>query len=271
MTKLRVRGIQVNVKVWNEFAEQTLVLLHGFTGSISTWEQIASLLPNTIRVIAIDLIGHGKTDAPGESSRYTMMEQVADLEEIFVQLQLRTFTLLGYSLGGRVALSYACAFPQRIKQLILESSSPGLKTEEEQQARILSDEQLANKIEQNGVEAFVRSWENIPLFATQKKLPIHVQQAIRTERLSQTAIGLANSLRGMGTGAQKSIWPDLKKIYFPVYLLTGESDQKFCKIAEEMKKLIPNVEHIVVSNVGHAIHVENSTIFATIVEKVLTQ
>lgn len=271
MTKMNVRGIQVNVKIWNEQAKETLVLLHGFTGSISTWNQIASLLPNTIRIVAIDLIGHGDTDAPIESSRYTMLEQLFDLEEIFNALHLQSFTLLGYSMGGRVALSYAVAYPQRIKNLILESSSPGLKTHEEQQARRQADEQLATKIEQKGVEAFVKEWENIPLFATQKKLPIHVQQAVRAERLAQTKKGLANSLRGMGTGAQKSIWPELKSITFPVYLITGELDHKFYKIAEDMKKQISNAKHILVNNVGHAIHVENSTQFATIVKKVLLQ
>ena len=271
MTSILVRGIRVNFQVWNEEGHETIVLLHGFTGSIKTWAQLSKQLPSSIRIIAIDLLGHGKTDAPANASRYSMTEQIEDLECLFQQLKLQQFTLLGYSMGGRVALSYAVSYPDRIKHLILESASPGLDSKEEQEARIKADELLANKIEQFGIENFVNQWENIPLFSSQKKLPLEVQQAIREERLGQTEIGLANSLRGMGTGAQTSLWNELEGISFPVYLITGELDQKFCQIAKLMKERIPKAEQIIVSNVGHAIHVENSTQFATIVKKVFSK
>ncbi|MFP3499098.1 alpha/beta fold hydrolase, partial [Pseudomonas sp. SIMBA_059] len=84
------------------------------------------------------------------------------LHELFNELQLSNFTLLGYSLGGRVALSYVAKYPDEIKHLILESASPGLKTEQERQARRNSDEKLANEILQNGLQSFVDKWENIP-------------------------------------------------------------------------------------------------------------
>ncbi|KGR88806.1 esterase [Ureibacillus massiliensis 4400831 = CIP 108448 = CCUG 49529] len=268
---LSVRGVNVNLNVWNETFEDTLILLHGFTGSVATWEPIAALLPTDIRIIAIDLLGHGKTDAPSNPSRYLMEEQVKDLEDVFSALDLKTFSLLGYSMGGRVALSYAEAYPGRIKQLILESASPGLKTEEERLSRRKADEQLADKIEKDGLIEFVNKWENIPLFHSQKKLPSRVQNSIRIERLSQKEIGLAGSLRGMGTGAQKSLWSKLNQLKMPVYLLTGELDVKFCNIAMQMKKQLDFGEHIIIKNVGHAIHVENPTQFATIVKDILTK
>ena len=263
--KYTARGVNVNVRIWNDHLEQTIVMLHGFTGSVATWEKVAKLLAN-FRIVAIDLMGHGLTEAPQNVTAYSMQEQNLLLDEVFQQLKLSKFTLLGYSLGGRVALSYAVAFPQRISHLILESASPGLKTAEERAVRQASDEELANKIEQNGIESFVSKWENIPLFATQKRLPLDVQKAVRKERLSQTEIGLANSLRGMGTGAQKSLWADLEELTIPVTLITGQLDEKFCKIAEEMQALLPNAQIFHVDNVGHAIHVENPEQFATIVK-----
>lgn len=269
MATLNIRGIQVNVEIWNEQAKDVLVLLHGFTGSTKTWQRVIQLLPGTIKIVAIDLIGHGKTEAPNELSRYSMIEQVKDLEEIFTQLDLQNISLLGYSMGGRVALSYVARFPKRIKQLILESSSPGLATEEEQVARRQADERLADEIEEKGIEWFVEKWENIPLFATQKKLPKPIQNAIREERLSQSVTGLANSLRGLGTGAQQSVWRKLIRLTFPVILITGELDQKFCNIAEKMLIHLQNGKHINVPNVGHSIHVENPEQFATIVKEVL--
>lgn len=268
MSTLNIRGIQVNIEIWNDEAEETIVLLHGFTGSIQTWKSVIEYLPSSMKIVAIDLIGHGKTESPTDSSRYTMIEQVKDLEEIFHQLDLQSFTLLGYSMGGRVALSYAARFPKRIKKLILESASPGLDSEKEQAIRRRADESLADEIEQKGIEAFVNKWENIPLFESQKKLPIEVQQAIRKERLSQNIIGLANSLRGMGTGAQEPVWKKLIRLPFPVILITGELDEKFNLIAKQMVLHLQDSKHIVVPGVGHSIHVENPEQFATIVKEV---
>ncbi len=116
---ISARGVNYHIRVWNDEAVESIVLLHGFTGSVGTWSTVAALLPTSLRIIAIDLIGHGKTDAPQHSARYTMEEQINDLEEIFEQLGLNSFTLVGYSMGGRVALSYVCTFPDRVKTLIL--------------------------------------------------------------------------------------------------------------------------------------------------------
>ena len=263
--KYKACGITVSIRMWNDHLEQTIVMLHGFTGSVATWEKVASSLTN-YRVIAIDLIGHGQTDSPKDVTAYKMEKQILQLEALFQQLNLQEFILLGYSMGGRVALAYATAYPNRISHLILESASPGLKTEDDRALRRSSDESLAAQIETKGVEAFVEEWENIPLFATQKKLPIDLQQAIREERLSQSTVGLANSLRGMGTGAQNSLWSSLGAVTMPVLLITGELDEKFCKIAEEMQALLRNAQHVTAKEVGHAIHVENPEQFATIVK-----
>ncbi|MFF2174847.1 2-succinyl-6-hydroxy-2,4-cyclohexadiene-1-carboxylate synthase [Lysinibacillus sp. NPDC058147] len=269
MAKLMIRGLETYVEIWNEEAEQTLVALHGFTGSTATWRNLAKALPS-VRVIAIDLIGHGQTAIPQQISRFSMQEQIQDLEEVFGQLQLKKFTLLGYSMGGRVTLSYAISYPERIEKLILESASPGLQTSKERSERRARDNALAEKIISNGLLSFVNAWENIPLFESQKRLPHSVQEAIRLERLSQKEEGLASSLRGIGTGSQPSNWTSLDKLEYPVLLITGSLDEKFCKIALEMKALLKNAKHTTVNDAGHAIHVENPAEFATIVEEYLT-
>ena len=263
--KLHAGDVQVNVRIMNEHIAQTIVMLHGFTGSVMTWDETRKWLDD-YRVITIDLIGHGNTDSPQDISLYTMENQVEILESVFEQLNLTDFALLGYSMGGRVALSYAVAMPHRINHLILESASPGLKTEEERASRRAADQKLAERIVSKGIQSFVAEWENIPLFATQKNLPLSVQQKIRDERLSQRTIGLSNSLIGMGTGSQKSLWLHLGDLSFPATIITGEYDEKFCKIGLEMKKLIQNANYFKINGVGHAIHVENPMQFAKIVK-----
>lgn len=269
MTKWMIRGLETHVDIWNENGEDTVVALHGFTGSSATWHNLAQALPH-VRVIAVDLIGHGQTAIPQHVQRFSMEEQLQDLEELFCQLHLEKFTLLGYSMGGRIALSYAISYPARIHQLILESASPGLRTMEEQNERCKRDEALAQKIMTNGVLSFVNAWESIPLFASQQRLPKTVRETIREERLSQKEEGLAGSLRGIGTGVQPSNWNRLSQLEIPVLLITGSLDGKFCKIALEMKALLNTVKHLTVNDAGHAIHVENPADFATIVEEYLT-
>lgn len=270
MARFTVKGQDVNIDQWNEQATQTIVFLHGFTGSTNTWKKIVSQLPSNIRCIAVDLIGHGKTAAPATVEFYSMDFQVELLHELFHHLQLDTFSLVGYSMGGRVALSYAVRYPAVIEHLLLESASPGLKDEQERSIRKQADDTLAEKILTNGIESFVTKWENIPLFASQKSLPAEVQQEIRTERMQQSEIGLANSLRGMGTGVMPELWGKLNTLTMPVTLVTGQLDGKFIQLNIEMQEYMKKAKHLIIPAVGHAIHVENPTKFATIVKETIS-
>ncbi|MBQ0137795.1 MAG: 2-succinyl-6-hydroxy-2,4-cyclohexadiene-1-carboxylate synthase [Kurthia sp.] len=264
-----INGIDVHYEVHHARTEKTIVFLHGFTGSTKTWHEVMKSLPQNCRMIAIDLMGHGKTASPKQVSLYTMEQQVELLEAFFAWKNIEQFDLIGYSMGGRVALAYALAHPQRISTLILESSSPGLEDLQDREARMESDHLLAARIQSEGVEVFVDYWQDIALFHTQKSLSPEQQQAIREERLQQTAIGLANSLRGMGTGQQKSYWDKLSKFSKPVVLLSGALDAKFIKKAQQMAARFPHCEHRTILESGHAIHVENPQSFATIVKEQL--
>lgn len=240
-----------------------LVCLHGFTSTQATWHELADLLPD-VHVIVFDLFGHGTSQM---TAPYTMDDQIDAIDRVLADFD--EFALLGYSMGGRTALSYAIKYPEKVTHLLLESASPGLKRASERAARRSNDEALACRIETEGIEAFVDYWQDIPLFASQRNLPSEVQQIIREERLSQTEEGLALSLRSVGTGAQVSQWHNLKDLPMPVTLITGALDQKFCAIAQDMAECIPKVKHIVVNDAGHAIHVENPAEFATIVKEQL--
>lgn len=100
---------------------EPLMLLHGFTGDVSTWK--LSRLSDSFKVITIDIIGHGKSDAPADPNRYTMEAVAKDLCDMLNILGINRIHLLGYSMGGRLALSFTMFYPERVKTLILESSS----------------------------------------------------------------------------------------------------------------------------------------------------
>lgn len=245
------------------------LLLHGFTGDSSTWTPFCEEWGSHSTLIMPDIIGHGKTESPPDSARYKMELVVNDLKDLLDQLKISKVDLLGYSMGGRLALAFALQYPDRVRRLILESSSPGLPSKEERELRRLNDNKLADFIIEKGVKSFVDYWEGIPLFSTMRHLPLKIRETIRSQRLSSNPVGLSGSLKGMGTGVQPSFWENLDKLQLPVLLVTGELDQKFCNLAKEMKKRLQNSSWIIIPKSGHANHVEEREKFVTIVSEFL--
>jgi 2-succinyl-6-hydroxy-2,4-cyclohexadiene-1-carboxylate synthase len=265
--KIEVNGVGYHVKECGK--GYPLLLLHGFTGDASTWTPFCPVWGMHSRLIMPDVIGHGQTESPEDWQRYNIEAVAVDLAGLLDRLGVEKADVLGYSMGGRLALTFTQLFPNRVRKLVLESASPGLKTEEERKFRRMKDGELANFIIEKGIEAFVNHWENIPLFTTMKRLPNPVQKEIREQRLRNSPKGLAGSLRGMGTGSQPSWWGSLYELVCPVLLLTGELDEKFCGIASAMSKSLNNSVWMTVPDSGHAIHVEKSEKFGTIVSDFL--
>lgn len=241
---------------------EPIVLLHGFTGSSKTWEKYMSTWTEKFQVITIDLPGHGKTVC---HSPRTMKACCDDVQQLLIHLQIKKCHLLGYSMGGRTALSFAMWYPEFVSSLLLESASPGLQEVEERKARLANDKKLAEKILTDDVALFVQFWENIPLFQSQKNLPEHVQAEIRVERLNQSKYGLAESLLYMGTGKQPSWWQKLDELVMPILLIVGEIDEKFVQLNKRMQEKMQDAELAIVKNAGHAVHVEQVEKFAKIV------
>ncbi|WP_264803612.1 2-succinyl-6-hydroxy-2,4-cyclohexadiene-1-carboxylate synthase [Cytobacillus sp. NCCP-133] len=264
-----INGVRYHVDTWgNGFP---LLLLHGFTGNGESWREFVPCWEGHSQSIAIDIIGHGNSESPADIVHYGIEESADVINILLEKMEIDTIDVLGYSMGGRLAMTFALKYPERVRRIILESATPGLRTEEERQARRQQDAKLAEKIREEGIIRFIDYWENIPLFQSQKKLPESNRAGIRNQRLANSIEGLANCLNGMGTGAQPSWWKDLSKMDLPVLLVTGGLDRKFCRIAEEMSKVLPNCQWESVQGAGHAIHVEKPEIFGTIVSGFLSQ
>lgn len=174
--------------------------------------------------------------------------------------------LIGYSMGGRLALSYAKNYSNLLKGLILESASPGIENFNERIARIESDNKLIEMIESQTVEEFIDYWMNQELFQTQKKLPAIKLEEIRKIKIeNNNKTGLINSLLGFGTGQMNSLWNDLKKIQCRTLLITGELDEKYTIINRRMNELIDTSAHSIVKNAGHNVHLENPNDFVNLI------
>ena len=259
MLRLLVNEVELSVEVVGQ--GPPLFAIHGFTGSAATWAPLAEALGGFFTVVSVEMLGHGGSSCPEAPARYSMQHTVEDLLGVQDALGVRTSAWLGYSMGGRIALSVAVAAPERCGALVLESASPGIADETERAQRAEEDERLARWIETAGVEAFVDYWEGLPLFASQGKLPASVHDGLRTQRLSNQAMGLANSLRGVGAGVQPPCHDALPQLSMPVRCIAGEEDARYLQLAQEMASVIPHGEAFIIPGAGHATHLEQPQAF----------
>ena len=262
MTRIAVNGVHLNVEVSGE--GPPLLLLHGFSGSAATWTPHLKAWQG-FTAIAVELLGHGASDCPADQRRYRMERCLEDLVALLDLLPAsggRRVAVLGYSMGGRVALRLALRAPERLWALALESASPGIEDASERAARARSDADLADDIERDGLEAFVERWQALPLFASQTRLPVAVRDELRRQRLQNDPQGLAGSLRGLGAGQQEPVIARMDEIRIPVLLLTGALDDKYCDLARRMATALPCARTEVVPDGGHAVHLERPQVFA---------
>jgi 2-succinyl-6-hydroxy-2,4-cyclohexadiene-1-carboxylate synthase len=245
-----------------------LVLLHGFTGSTRSWDGVIDRLRQIRRVAAVDLPGHGRSEAPADATWYRAEQTVAAVLALWDRLGIDRCDLLGYSMGGRAALHLALAAPMRIRSLILESGSPGIADPSERTARIAADESLAARIEREGMNWFAAHWESLPLFASQASLPESTRATVRERRLANDPNGLANSLRGFGAGVPEPLWGRLGELPRTL-LLTGELDEKYVHIARAMAARMPDAAIVTVPGAGHCVHLEQPEAFLEAVEDFL--
>lgn len=248
-----------------EDPDQTVyVFLHGFLGSKEDYQKLLIHFP--AQYLALDLLGFGEnrfTDVL--QADFTQSNQVDELHQIFQKLNLTNIVLVGYSMGGRIAIAYALKYPRELKQLVLESTTAGINDHEKRLARQDNDERLAKKLLDTGMQAFVADWEKLPLFSSQQnasKAKIHF---MHQQRIQQNPRNAANSLIMMGTGRQPNYWDDLDSLgKLSVMVIAGEEDHKFVKIGKELHQRIDGSKLKIIPDVGHNIHFEKPDIFKNI-------
>ena len=251
----------VRLRALVEGQGSSVVLLHGFTGAAESMAGLAARLRARHRVVRIDLVGHGRSDAPRELAAYTMQACTAQLAAASEAIAPHAHWI-GYSMGGRAALAFALRHPARVRSLLTVGASAGLRSAEQRAARIRDDEALADSIERDGLAEFVDRWMALPLFAGEARLGSAVRATARAQRLRNRPHGLANSLRGMGSGAQPALHDALARLAVPCCFAAGADDAKFRAIAAELAAIAARGEVRVVADAGHAAHLEAADAFA---------
>jgi 2-succinyl-6-hydroxy-2,4-cyclohexadiene-1-carboxylate synthase len=209
-----------------------LLLVPGFTQTPSSWFGVVRRIDRRIlKPLALDV--------PEAESFAATVDALTG--------PIRRGMWCGYSMGGRLALALALSHPELVERLVLVSASPGLADADERRARVASDEALARSIESDGTEAFLARWLAQPMFAD-----VPSDAPGREDRATFTPAALAHSLRTLGTGTMPNLWDRLGQLTMPVLVVTGDRDEKFTNIGDEMAAAIPNAERARLA-CGHAI------------------
>jgi len=260
MAYLTTAAHRLHYQTFGSAAQPPLLILHGFLGS---WRDFSSVLPQLkahFYCILPDLPGHGKTTTTSESG-YSFSHTARSLISLLTYLNIKQTNLLGYSMGGRIALYVACHYPTHISRVILESASPGLRTDAERKARKEKDEAIAQQIETLPLSDFLTHWYKNPLFASLEHHPQASADMLKRRQKNEPT-ELIKALRGLGTGQQPSVWNCLRNEKRPpLMLMFGSQDLKFVALSQEMAKECeksnkPEVVLRSFSGCGHNIHLE---------------
>jgi 2-succinyl-6-hydroxy-2,4-cyclohexadiene-1-carboxylate synthase len=178
-------------------------------------------------------------------------------------------TVVGYSMGGRLALYLTLHHPDRCAGLFLESASPGLEDAGERAARRRADEEKAALLEGGDFRGFLHDWYRQPLFAPLSRDEDLLRRTIEDKGRNGPA-ELAKSLRGMGTGSQPSLWGELPALRVPALAVAGGLDEKFVGISHRMASRAPGMRAAVVPGAGHNVHAEAPTAYISSLEGFLS-
>lgn len=247
---------RLNCHTYGDTSLPSVVFLHGFMGDSGDWKDVAEGLSDSRYVIAVDLPGHGRSLSLPKAW-YSMEGCVDQLVTLMDELAVDQFSVVGYSMGGRLALQLTATFPSRVSRLVLESATAGLKNEVARHERIASDEEKAKALEQSSLEQFVDSWYQQPLFASLTNRP-DLLSDLSVRRKQNRPGELAESLRRSGTGKMTPLWDTLKTIETPTLCIAGELDPKYAALARQMAVAMPNCRATVIPDAGHIIHLEQT-------------
>ena len=281
-------GVRYRFAVWESEAAEAapVVLLHGFAQSAASWDGIAEFLGRTRSVVALDLVGHGGSDRPEGADAYALGAQgemlLAYLASPVGVAALaapgrsnggsasaahgsRKPLVVGYSMGGRVALAAASSQPETFARiaggLVLESAGLGPVDEREREDAAERDARNAAALRRDGLSAFMDAWERLDLFATQRDLPASARERMRASRLANDAEALARTFEHAGQHAMPArvdalaVLASLRVSGAPVRYIAGALDVKYRTLAEGLEDE-GLCEVRIVAGAGHNVHLE---------------
>ncbi len=236
----------------------TLIFLHGLLGTKADWQAIIEKLQKNapqFNCFALDLPFHGEN----KQVEVTDFEQTAQFisQQIQQKIQNKPYILVGYSLGGRLALYYAlhshCA-KGHLQGVIVEGANLGLNNEQEKQQRWRNDQQWAKRFITELPETVLQDWYQQPVFS---HLTGPQRAALIAKRATNCGENIGKMLLATSLAKQPELSEKVRSKILPIYYMVGERDQKFTQLAIQK-----NLSFCTIPQAGHNAHLENPQAFA---------
>lgn len=234
-------------------ADPALVFLHGFMGSSNDWGYVTTALSEHYFCVTIDLPGHGMSQDLQPDKRHGFRQCNRLIEHALKQLGVHQYTMIGYSLGGRIAAYHGAQHPKGLQALVLESTHPGLEDEASQTIRQRHDQEWAQRLRSEPLEGLLIHWYQQPVFANFSDL--QRQHQIEIKRQADPA-QLANMLEATSLSQQPPLWDKLAKLNCPIALIVGQQDQKFVTLADKLIGMLQQGTRYCIDDAGHNVHFE---------------
>jgi 2-succinyl-6-hydroxy-2,4-cyclohexadiene-1-carboxylate synthase len=234
----------------------TLVFLHGFLGSVDDWCDTISYLKENYYCVCIDLPGHGRsfTTTPPLQDGFQYCHRL--IKNTLDDLQIKQYTLVAYSLGGRIALDYArTQNDNRLQMLILESCHTGLTNQNDKELRYIHDLDWAKCFANQNIIDSLEQWYNQGVFSD---ITDREKELLIEKRRHNYGVYLANMLLATSLSKQTDALPflqsnSIKEKPLPIYYCCGAKDQKFKKLAATLATQT-NIQITEFNGTGHNIH-----------------
>jgi 2-succinyl-6-hydroxy-2,4-cyclohexadiene-1-carboxylate synthase len=229
-----------------------VLFIPGFMQRGDAWRPVAELLPERYPSALLD---HGQSSLEGR------LAEIAGAAE-------QGTVLVGYSLGGRLALRAVLRDPDRYGGLVTIGAGAGLDEPALRSARAEADDRLAAWMEAAPIEDIVSIWERQPLFADQSEALIEAQ---RPGRMSHDPAALAMLLRTAGQGVLEPVWHELLTLDLPVLAIAGARDEGYVAASQRIADMAPHGRAAIVEDAGHAAHLQRPERVAELIEEFLNR
>lgn len=240
----------------------TIIALHGFTGTGLDWKPVIEASEGPWQWICPDLPGHGQTRSPAIADHFRLERILALVEALRMENRTRPVHLVGYSMGGRIALHYLRRFAP-LPTLVI-GADPGIEATEARLDRARLDD---NRISPGmRIEGFCQAWERLPLIASQCLVPEPLRSEISRRRRAQDITGLGMALRSLSPGRVPSLWSALPRMT-PFVFVHGEQDRAYADVARRIQSANPACSSVEIPQAGHAVHLENPAALARLLRE----
>ncbi|KAJ0242827.1 2-oxoglutarate decarboxylase/hydro-lyase/magnesium ion-binding protein [Hirschfeldia incana] len=272
---IKIHEVGQNVK------GSVVLFLHGFLGTGEEWIPIMKGISGSARCISVDIPGHGSSRVQSHASETPTFSMEVIAEALYKLIEHMTpgkVTIVGYSMGGRIALYMALRFSNKIEGAVIVSGSPGIKDPVSRKVQRATDDSKARMMVEHGLEIFMENWYNKGLWKSLRSHP-HFRKIVASRLMHDDVLSVAKVLSDLSTGRQPSLWEELADCDTNVSLVFGEKDVKFKKIVTRMytemskskKRENYIIEKVEIPEAGHAVHLENPLLLILALRKFLTR